>query len=168
MQNSKIDTMIENLINKKLNIVSQENTMLNHNFIMRFKILKKMNSLEETYINTILPYTTYEAASYLSKTIEMKKISDKDLIYTDEHCDMSFFTSWFYENDGEIVTNKINPIRNEILYHIEKYMGNFNVNFYTIKDEPPELIDGNPFSTGFHLFIVAENKILMFEFSMFD
>lgn len=173
----------ENKINEILNKVARQNNMINCNFNMTFKILNKNESLKETFIkykmrqlnNNLTTYstkTTYEITKYLTEFIEIAEIKYKNLLYSPldnaESCNMKFFSSWFYINDGETVLNQISPLRNEILNLLYEYTSNFNTKYYTIKEELSQLISGNFFSTGYHLFVCLENEILMFEFTMFD
>lgn len=173
----------ENKINKILNKVVKQNNMINCNFHMTFRILNKKESLKETFIkykmkqlnNNLITHstnTTYEITKLLTEFIEIAEIKYKDLFYSPldytESCNMKFFSSWFYINDGETVLNQISPLRNEILNLLYEYTSNFNTKYYTIKEEPSQLISGNFFSTGYHLFVCLENEILMFEFTMFD
>ena len=140
---------LEILINDKLNSIQNDNKMLNCNFDMKFKILEKFSSIERTYINYKMKEiqnnfnkkysseTINNLMKYLNKIMEIIEIPNQDLYYSlienNKKCYMNYFTSWFYMNDGEIIINKINPIRDEILNLISQYTKNMVLKYYTIK-----------------------------------
>ena len=145
-----MDKLLEIMINKKLKDVENNNKMLNCNFDMKFKILKKTVSIKQTYtrykVSEIQKKLEKVCSSeilnsvkkYMKESMEIIEIPNQDLYYSpiedNKKCCMNYFTSWFYKNNGEIIINKINPIRDEILNLIYEYTGNMILEYYTIKE----------------------------------
>lgn len=197
MLNEK-DIEFANKLNTVLQKNAKENQMPNCNFIMKCKILERHKSLQADFIEykkiemqdwiydssdgvPVISDRVPVILKYFADGINLKEITYEDLLYSpiekENPISIEHFTSWFYTNNFDINNpyacetlefTGINSNRNTILEMIKEHFGNKELSFYTIIDEPNELSRGYIFSHSYHLFVCSDDRILIFEFDMYD